>query len=371
MQQQLPTTPQLTSKIMTNIRRKFLILPAFFLLFWFFSQKAEALTLSPARFEIETDAGNTVTGEITLLNEQSEAKTFYSSFENFEANGDTGTPNFVPGKDGLASWISADYSVTLNPGEEKKLNFSIKVPPNAKPGGYFAALFWGTNPVASDDVNISVGARIGMLVLLRVSGEVKEGGGIGEIDTESGEVLFDKLPVTLTYVFTNDGDDRLNPKGLVTVRNLFGIKVSEMKANPTDGNVLPRSSRKYQVIWGKEQTKNGFFHSALYQVKHFAIGPYKITIDLAYGATGELSDKESKFIWFLPWQILLIVFILLLFIWAIFVKIVKTRRRLLRRQRELERKIRELEQRSQVGVSPVKNLPRRLNEIKNSRTIAK
>lgn len=354
---------------MTKYSRKFLIISALFFLISILPYRTEALTLSPARFEIETSAGNTVTGEVILLNEQSEAKTFYSSFENFEANGDTGTPNFVPGNEGLASWMTTDSSVTLNPGEEKKLTFSISVPSDARPGGYFAALFWGTTPVESSTNNISVGARIGMLVLLRVSGDVEERGGISEIDTESGEVLFSSLPVAITYLFTNDGDDRLNPTGMVVIRNVFGIKVAELDANPTDGNILPRSSRKYKVDWGKPRERDGFLNTAFYQVKHFAIGPYKVVVDLTYGATGELTDKDSKYIWFFPWQLLLIVSILLLVAWAIFVKIVKTRRRILRRQRELERKIRELEGRGQSSSSPNKNPPRRLSEIKNSRTI--
>ncbi len=343
------------------------MLPVLFVFVFLLPQKASALTISPARFEIETDPGQEVRGEVLLMNEQAEAKTFYSSFENFEANGETGTPNFVPGKEGLASWMSADSSVTLNPGEEKRLSFTIRVPSDARPGGHFAALFWGTNPTTSSTNNISVGARIGMLVLLRVSGDVKEEGGISDVDTESGEVLFSSLPVTLTYTFNNAGDDRLNPKGSIIIRNLFGIKVKELNANPSDGNILPRSSRKYKVAWGEEMEKKSFFRSAFYELKHFAIGPYKVTVNLTYGAKEELTDKDSKYIWFLPWQLLLIVFFLALIAWAIFVKIVKTRRRLRRRERELEAKIRELEQKTrQVTEASHKE---HFRNIKNSRKI--
>lgn len=301
------------------------------------------------------------------MNEQAEAKTFYSSFENFEANGDTGTPNFVPGKEGLAGWMATDASVILNPGEEKTIPFTIRVPSNARPGGHFAALFWGTNPTTSSTNNISVGARIGMLVLLRVSGDVKEEGGISEVDTESGEVLFSSLPVTLTYTFNNAGDDRLNPKGSIIIRNLFGIKVKELNANPSDGNILPQSSRKYKVTWGEEIEKKGFFRSAFYELKHFAIGPYKVTINLTYGAKEELTDKASKYIWFLPWQLLLIIFFLLLVTWMVFVRIVKARRRLRRRERELEAKIRELEQKTKT--SPESISKDHFRNVKNSRKI--
>jgi hypothetical protein len=344
---------------------KFIII--FFICSVLIPKSTNALTISPARFEIETDPGSEVRGEVILMNEQSEVKTFYSSFENFEANGDSGTPNFVPGNEGLASWMTTEPSVTLNPGEEKTVSFNIKVPSDARPGGHFAALFFGTNKVNSAESNISVGARIGMLVLLRVSGEVKEDGGISDVGTESKEIIFSKLPVVLTYTFNNNGDDRLNPKGKIIIRNIFGIKVEELNANPSDGNILPKSSRKYKINWGQDAYTSGFFKSALYELRHFAFGPYKVTVDVAYGAKGELRDKESKFIWFVPWQLITIVFLLLIFSWMIFVKIVKTRRRFARKQKELEEKIKELERKSKE--LDVQNKATRSKNFKVSRRI--
>ena len=54
-----------------------------------------ALTISPARVEFGGNPGQTITGEYILINNKNVTKTFYSSFENFEAQGETGTPNFV------------------------------------------------------------------------------------------------------------------------------------------------------------------------------------------------------------------------------------------------------------------------------------
>lgn len=364
---------------MTVFRSKLLITILLFIAIGILPENAQALTISPARFEIETDPGTEVKGEILLTNEQSEAKTFYSSFENFEANGDTGTPNFVPGDSGLASWISSEPSVTLNPGEEKTILFTINVPQGVSPGGYFAAVFWGTSPVQSSSGDISVGARIGMLVLLRVSGEVIEEGGISDMGTESGEVLFDSLPINLTYTFNNAGGDRLNPKGTVDIRNILGMKIESLNANISDGNVLPQSSRKYKIAWGKPLDKKGFLNKAFYQLKHFAIGPYKVTANVTYGVKN-VSDKESFTVWFLPWQLSMIILLLLLISWIIFVRIVKTRRKLIRRQRELEAKILQLEKmakhQSQTPSGNVnssqKNLPpKKLSEIKNFHTMKK
>lgn len=364
---------------MTVFRSKLLITILLFIVIGILPERVEALTISPARFEIETDPGTEVKGEILLTNEQSEAKTFYSSFENFEANGDTGTPNFVPGDSGLASWISSEPSVTLNPGEEKTILFTINVPPGVSPGGYFAAVFWGTSPVQSTSGDISVGARIGMLVLLRVSGDVIEDGGISDMGTESGEVLFDSLPVNLTYTFNNAGGDRLNPKGTVDIRNVLGMKVESLNANISDGNVLPQSSRKYKLTWGKALEKKGFFNKAFYELKHFALGPYKVTANVTYGVKS-VTDKESFTVWFLPWQLLTLILLLLLISWIIFVRIVKARRKLIRRQRELEAKIVQLEKMAGRQQSPSveddgskhKKLPtKKLSEIKNFHTMKK
>jgi len=89
---------------------------------------AEALTVSPVRFEIAGEPGQELLGEITLFNEEDEARIFYSSSENFEARGEGGTPHFLPGIEGLAAWITAPSQVVLEPGERKTIPFSIKIP---------------------------------------------------------------------------------------------------------------------------------------------------------------------------------------------------------------------------------------------------
>lgn len=118
--------------------------------------------------EISGDPGQTLQGELTLFNEQDETKIFYSSAENFEARGETGTPFFLPEKVGLATWIKTEGQVTLKPKEEKTIPFSIVIPKNAEPGGYFAAILWGTTPVqATQGGQVAVGGEIGRSHLVK------------------------------------------------------------------------------------------------------------------------------------------------------------------------------------------------------------
>src|SRR3989344_6620804 len=164
----------------------------------------EALTVSPVRMEITADPGQTVTGKLLLLNEQDGTKTFYSSFENFEPSGDSGAPRFIGAEDGLATWMQIESKVTLESGKSIDIPYSITVPKNAEPGGYFAAIFFGSQaPGVQGGGEVSIGAKIGVLVLLRVSGEVAEGGGLLEFIAKDSQRFFSTLPVAFVYRINN------------------------------------------------------------------------------------------------------------------------------------------------------------------------
>lgn len=217
-------------------------------------KNAYAITITPVRFEISTDAGQTVTGEMVVMNEQEETKTLYSSYENFEARGENGSPTFVPAVEGLATWISTENSITLGPKESKVVPFSITIPAGADAGGHFAAIFWSSNP--SEPGQVSIGAKIGTLVLLTVSGDIMEDGAVTDFSTKDGQKKFDALPVGFTYRFQNGGNDRIKPSGLLVVKNMFGMTRKNLPANQVEGNVLPKSTRRFEVVWQSDSDKS-------------------------------------------------------------------------------------------------------------------
>jgi len=300
-----------------------ILIVALFLFGW----KAEpvwGMTVSPSRLEISGEPGQTLEGEILLLNEQLETKTFYTTFENFEAQGESGTPNFLPGSEGLASWLSGEEQVILNTNEQKKYFFKIKIPANAEPGGHFAAIFWGTSPpVQTGSAQVSVGAKIGALILLKVAGEVKEGGGLLEFGAKEGQRIFSSLPITFMYRLQNDGSDRLKPAGAVVVRSIFGWKTKELNANKSEGNVLPHSIRRFEITWEnnneepKENTaevikrddSRGFFKMVGKQWENWALGWYRVKLDLKYGA--DKTAEEAYHFFVFPWQLLSLIIIVL------------------------------------------------------------
>ncbi len=287
-----------------------------------FTHNAFALTVSPIKLELSGDPGKVVSGEFYLLNEQNEEKTFYASFENFEAQGETGTPNFTPGTEGLATWITAPTQITLKPAEQKTVALSIQVPAGAEPGGHFAAVFWSTTPPQVEGGGqVAVGAKIGILVLLKVSGETKEGGGVLEFSSQQGRKFFSSLPISFIYRFQNSGGDRVKPEGEIKIRNIFGGTSATLSANKNMGNILPDSVRKFEVSWIDEEIGSpsevpqggageGFFGMAAKEWNNFTFGRYTAELNLKYGQDNKIANASFSF-FVIPWQLLSIVFIVL------------------------------------------------------------
>jgi len=299
-----------------------------------FIQLVLALTISPVRMEIAGDPGQTLHGFLELFNEQDETKTFYALAANFEARGETGAPYFLPDTDkGLASWITVQESVTLTAGERKTIPYSIQIPPNTEAGGYQAAILWGTAPAPQDAGQVAIGGRLGMLILLSVTGELKEGGvgGLLDFKIDEGERVVNALPITLSWRFSNEESERVRPEGEIRIKNLFGLTSATLDANPQKGNVLPRSIRKFSSVWavrGQDKTVTptlveevaekegqGFFAAAKNQWSNFAFGPYKAELNLSYGKlieTEATKTAEASFRFFvIPWQLLSIMVVIL------------------------------------------------------------
>jgi hypothetical protein len=227
-----------------------------------------------------------------IFNEQTESKTFFSSFENFEPSGDTGSPHFVGNTGNLSTWIKTNERIDIAQGEKIIVPYTITIPENAEPGGYFSAIFWGSqDPKTEEAGEVSIGGKLGVLILLRVAGDIHEEAGLSEFLTASGKRVFTTIPVEFSYRFTNKGDDRVVPLGDITVKNTLGSEVAVLKANESEGNVLPNSTRRFSVTWGDKNIPQvtGFLNQAK-----------------VWGSTNT-TETASTWIFLFPWHALTIV----------------------------------------------------------------
>lgn len=304
------------------IRKALLSLGLATLVVWAHTTPAFALTITPIRYEIAGDPGQTLDQEITLVNESDKSQLYYVSFANFEAQGDTGSPNFVEPKDDIGTWMSTSQSsINIGAGEQKKVTLKITIPKDATPGGHFGAIFWGTSPGAKPG-EVSIGTKTGLLVLLTVSGPITESAGLVDFQTTDKGWFYKQLPIGFQYRFSNQGSDRVKPEGNVVVRSILGWRVARVNANPSDGNVLPNTTRKFNPEWVKttsfgmyqeevaQKQTYSFIRAIKDEWRNFAVGVFSARVVATFGANdSEVKSNRAYFVVF-PWELLLIIAII-------------------------------------------------------------
>jgi hypothetical protein len=208
------------------------------------------VTLIPPSFELFANPGESISETLRIKNESDVEGTFQILVENFRATGEDGNVDLYEDDDNtfsLAKWVTVDTkNLTIGPKEEKSVRFTINVPKNAEPGGHYGSVLvkmGGDQQVSGGGAQVS--SRVGSLVLLRVSGNVKE-----EANVESFTALkgyYDNTPIDLELRVKNTGNNHVRPSGKILITNVFGQKVDEIDL---DGrNVLPGSIRKMNTQW--------------------------------------------------------------------------------------------------------------------------
>lgn len=278
--------------------------------------RAHALTLSPSKVEVSGDAGQTITRTIVIVNETDKSETYYASYANFEAQGESGTPVFVEPSGDLGTWMRVEPSLTLRAGESREVTLTISIPSGAEPGGHFAVVFWGTTPPGQSGA-ISVGSQTALLVLLSVSGEIREEFGLVDFKVKGGQWLFRMLPVGFEYRFSNQGGDRVKPVASITVRSILGWRVKKIDANPFEGNVLPNTTRKFSPEWAKrdpanqrpqDDRENYSFVAAVKDEWHnFAIGIFRAQLSVEFGTEDDRTKSGSVYFVVFPWELILVI----------------------------------------------------------------
>lgn len=284
--------------------------------------RAHALTITPIRYEISGDPGQTLTEKMGLVNETKSTQTFYASFANFEAQGDTGSPTFIDAREGLGTWITTEQaSITLPPGAQKELTFKIAIPKDAEPGGHFAAIFWGTSPGGAPG-QVSIGAKTGMLILLSVNGDVKEQAGLVDFQLHNNKHFYKMLPVGFQYRFSNQGGDRVKPTGSVVIRSIFGWVAKKVDANQFDGNVLPGTTRKFSPEWSKrdgvdtrdQESARKESYSFTKEIKdqwhNFAFGIFRAKVVATFGVENQTVKSKAVYFMVFPAELLLVLVVI-------------------------------------------------------------
>jgi hypothetical protein len=264
-----------------------------------------AITVSPPVMEFDVSGGDKVREVVKLINKTNETITLFGTVQNFKALDETGVPAFMPTGEltDLASWIKLEETtVVLAAGEKKDVPFSIDIPADARAGGHFAGILWsGGGVLGVSEKNVEIVFKTGTLLLVRVSGEINEVGGIASFTVD--KKFYNYLPINFVVRFENMGGVHLKPVGAIQIKNIFGVEVASIPLNGELANVLPDSIRKFDAVWQKNEV-SPTAPEWQKEKENFAWGKYTATLVLNYGVDNQTAMAKVAF-WIFPWRVIM------------------------------------------------------------------
>ncbi len=267
------------------------------------AQEAVTFTVSPTIFDMTANPGQTWQSTIRIINANPFELGLSVSVVNFAPKGETGAPQFLPvtnetePNSTLAQWISTKNEVVVGAEKTIELPIMITLPPEAAPGGHFAALMISTKPVAGNGgQQVQTSQVISSLIFLRVSGDISENSSIRSFRTTN--YLLSKPEATFELRIENKGNVHVKPHGEIRIFNMWGQERGSIPINQQTlfGNVLPNSVRKYSFTWSSEWSITD-------------IGRYTAEASLSYGTDGKQSLSADTAFWIVPWKWLLLIIV--------------------------------------------------------------
>lgn len=265
----------------------------------------QGFEISPTIIEMRGDPGQTIAGSIRVNNITKDTLIARARTNDFLARGEEGQPRLLLDEEEKSPYSMKDWvqvpSATLAAGEAKTINFTVKIPANASPGGHYGVVRFTATPPEVEGSGVALAPSVGTLVLLNVSGQVREQLRFEEFfaqkDGKRGG-LFPSGPLTFVERLKNTGSVHVKPQGTLTIKNMLGRKVLTASINDGQRNVLPDSIRRFEQ---KLDRKNLF-------------GRYTAELVLSYGQ-GKTVVSPQLAVWVIPWQLILIILLVLLAIW--------------------------------------------------------
>ncbi len=284
-----------------------------------FAQGATGVKVGPIRIEELVEPGEIVTKKVKVTNLADVPQTFYIYVMDFTAQGEGGSVVlYQPGtQEGpfLSSWVeTTKEGINFNPGQEKEIPITFRVPKEVGPGGYYGAIVFGPKPPEINPTEGSVIAlthQAAVLALFHVLGEVDENARIREFSTDKN-IYSAPFKVQFLIRVENLGNVHIKPVGSIKITNMRKKEVANLAVNSSGANVLPKTIRKFENVWEGSS----------------AFGKYTALLILNYGVPTHEGGKGIKTItyqtsfWIIPWNIVIPVIIGFIFLLALFLLMV-------------------------------------------------
>lgn len=255
----------------------------------------DGIGIKPAQVNEGMKPGESRQFSVVISNMSSADQTYYLDRRDISGVKDGGTPIFTDPKIEktsfeLSQWITLETDmIDIPKGEERTLNYIMKVPDNASPGSHFGGIFVSVQPPKLRESGASVGYEVANIISIRVAGEAIESAQIRQFSTDN--YIYGKPQVAFNVKIENGGNTLLRPTGPLEITNMFGKQVATLSFNKDLAGVFPGTTREFSLPWSETGTM---------------FGRYEAIISPVYGEDGfKQTVSSSVTFWILPMNIIL------------------------------------------------------------------
>lgn len=290
------------------------------------------LTTSPLPLNVITKPGQTVTADIRVKNNGTQAEQLKVELLKFGASGDTGRPQLQERdpQDLYFNWVTfSETNFRAEPNVWKTVKMTINAPKEAAFGYYFAVLFTRSNPDRPTAGASGVEGGVASLVLLNVEAPgARREAKVAEI--VATQKVYEFLPAKFKIRLRNAGNIHVAPAGSLFIKR-GSAQVGAVNFNVERGNILPGTDRVFELAWNEgfpayqETTENGKTTQELKwdfgEVQKLRFGKYTANLVAVYDdGQRDVPVEAVVSFWVIPWRIiggiLLIILIIGFGIWA-------------------------------------------------------
>ncbi|MDD3647784.1 MAG: hypothetical protein PHS44_04790 [Candidatus Dojkabacteria bacterium] len=204
----------------------------------------------------------------------------------------------------------------LGNGESQIVTVSIKLPADLPTKAYYTELAF---MVKDDPSGENVGAKpeISLPLLANYQGIGEEVRDLQIVSFKTENSLYDFVPVRLITHIKNNGNVHIAPAGEIFISKdkNFSKNVESIDFNPSGHRVLSNAGRIFITDWNDGflyKDENGKLRSDWGKLTKVRIGKYYAQLNLIWdGANGKQFTTAVVSFWVFPWQIFMIILILI------------------------------------------------------------
>jgi hypothetical protein len=276
--------------------------------------------------------GETITDKLSFGNLDKDNKLTVSlRVIDFSFYNESGTPKLHVAADApqtpwsLKPFITVPEAVDIPAGDKAMVDFSIKIPENLGAGSYYSAIMYQAGGTGGGNLGLSASGVT--LVFVSVPGIVNEklslqkfGAYASEDNGVTGKYIFIATmgnPKMVAFTVKNEGNVFEAPAGNIIVKNMFGKKVADVRANPNSSLALIGQTRLFAQCIRTVQQEVEFLggkskNTACVDPKLWP-GRYTAELNVYYGQNGNQTREivATATFWILPWWFLVILAALL------------------------------------------------------------